>query len=334
MPKLLVFSLLLLVSGAGTAQRRAEHRNCPNTFEMHKDNGEQDISYASSLRLNRKDTAVTTLLVYIHGLHRNAMGYFDYAESAVRSARQRKTTLVIAPQYVNEEDGQGGNDLCWRKAEWKDGYGSISNERKHQKVRMSSYEVLDSLVAAVLGSGNFPNLSRVVVAGHSAGGQFVDRYSATTPLPELYPAVHFRFIVMNPSSYLYPDNKRPDADGNFIVPDSTGCEDYNRYPKGLTELNTYAQAAGADRIVHNIMQRDIVILVGSEDTRIDDPDLDVSCAGNFQGKIRLVRALYYIACISSYPEYGGKKNYNIVRGYSHEGDMIGSDEAIKWIFSQ
>jgi hypothetical protein len=65
---------------------------------------------------------------------------------------------------------------------------------------------------------------------------------------------------------------------------------------------------------------------------MDDPDLDVSCAANLQGKFRLVRGMYYIGHISSFPGYGGKKNFSIIRGVGHEGDMISTTEARKWLF--
>jgi hypothetical protein len=321
---------------AATAQRRRLERLCPEIFEMHKDGDRQVLRYASNHSLDKTDTAIRTLLVYVHGLHRNAMGYYDYADEAVRAAHEKKTTLLIAPQYTNDEDmaalWMGKEFLYWRKAEWKDGYESMHDETRAQPAGMSSYEVMDSLIAAVVNSGRFPNLRRVVVAGHSAGGQFVDRYSAISPLPDLLTGVRFRFIVMNPSSYLYPDNLRPAEDGSFVVPDSSGCPGYNRYPKGLTELNTYARTTGAERILQNMLQRDIVFLLGGDDTNMEDPDLDVSCAGNLQGKYRLIRGMYYIGHISSYPGYGGKKNFSVIRGVGHEGDMISAAEARKWVF--
>jgi hypothetical protein len=334
MHKLLPVFILLIVCTNASAQRKEPRRSCPDVFEMHKEGGEQDLRYASSQRLDRVDTAIKIILIYIHGLHRNAMNYFDYAEQAVRDAHQRTTTLLITPQYSNEEDETPASELFWKKAEWKDGYGSISNESRHQKVRMSSYEVLDSLITAVLSSGKFPNIRKVVIAGHSAGGQFVQRYSAITPLPDLLPNVRFRFIVMNPSSYLYPDDLRPLADGNFVLPDTAACPEYNHYPKGLTRLNNYAQVIGADRIRRNMLQRDIVILLGGADTRTDDPDLDVTCWANVQGRFRLERGMFFVAHIRSFPEYGEKKNFTIVPGVGHEGDMISTTEALSWIFGQ
>jgi hypothetical protein len=328
----------LLCSQAVTAiaQRHRIERSCPEIFEMHKDGGRQVLRYASNHSLDKTDTAIRTLLVYIHGLHRNAMGYYEYGDEAVRAAHEKKTTLLIAPQYTNDEDMAamwiGKEFVYWHKAEWKDGYESVHDETGAQRAGMSSYEVMDSLIAAVVNSDRFPNLRRVVVAGHSAGGQFVDRYSAISPLPDLLTGVRFRFIVMNPSSYLYPDNLRPAEDGNFVVPDSSACPGYNRYPKGMTDLNSYARAIGAERILQNMLQRDIVFLLGGDDTNMEDPDLDVSCAGNMQGKYRLIRGMYYIGHIGSFPGYGGKKNFSIIRGVGHEGDMISTAEARKWVF--
>jgi hypothetical protein len=345
MRALLLFTMLALLSSAGfaqfgrvarTARTSRTARSCPDVFRTRKDGETLALRYVSNFSLNRRDTAVRTLLIFIHGLHRNAMGYFDDAVDAVRSAGQRKTSLVIAPQYANEEDMEefrlGGDFLYWNKAKWKDGNASLMTPSRIQQVSMSSYEVLDSLISSVLTSGNFPNIRRVVVAGHSAGGQFVDRYSVTTPIPDLWTSVSFRFIVMNPSSYLYPDGRRPASDGSFNVPDSSACPEYNHYPKGMAGLNAYAEAAGAGRILQNMLQRDIFYLLGGEDTDMDDPDLDVSCAGNMEGDYRLARGMYFISYISAFPGYGSKKNFAMVKGVGHTGRLIESYEAIKWIF--
>jgi pimeloyl-ACP methyl ester carboxylesterase len=329
-----LFFLLILIGTAASAQHKTPKVYCPEVFEMHKANGEQDLHYASSQRLNRLDTAISTVLIYIHGLHRNGMNYFGYAEDAVRSAKEKKTTLIIAPQYMNEEDIAEGSNLFWEKATWKDGYESISSRNRNQKVAMSSYEALDSLITSVISSGKFPNITRIVIVGHSAGGQFVQRYSITTPLPDLLSNYVFRFIVMNPSSYLYPDAQRPITDSTYGIPDTSVCPQYNHYPKGLTALNSYAQAAGADRILHNMLNRDIVILLGNNDTQMDDPDLDVSCAANIEGRFRLERGIFFIAHIKSFPGYGHHMNFSIVPGMAHEGDMINTPEALYWIYRE
>jgi hypothetical protein len=286
--------ILILPVSSAVSQNRPIERSCPDAFAIRKDGTTREVRYASNRRLDKKDTIITTLLIYIHGLHRNALNYYDYAMEAVHSAHQKKTTLVITLQYANDEDMEayrlGRATLFWKKAEWKDGYSSIS-----PGPRSSSYEILDSLIIRVLVSGKFPNIRRVVIAGHSAGGQYVQCYSAISPVPDSFPDVMFRFIIMNPSSYLYPDALRAVGDGTFDLPDSSTCPTYNHYPKGMVALNNYASVIGSDRIIHNMLHRDIVILLGGEDTSPDDPDLDVSCVANLQGRFRLERGLNFIS---------------------------------------
>ena len=53
----------------------------------------------------------------------------------------------------------------------------------------------------------FPNLSQVVLAGHSAGGQFVNRYAAGGQA-RANQGVRLKFLVMKPSPYIYLDRKR------------------------------------------------------------------------------------------------------------------------------
>ena len=332
---LCLLTCLIVLSFAGRCQNIAP--SCPNVFLMHKHGGTQAIRYASSHPLDKRDTMVTTLLINIHGVTRTGLAAFDHADDMVRSVRKRKQTLVIAPQYFNEDEldyYRLNNDfLYWKGAEWKDGFASVSDDKRTQPDRMSSYEVMDSLIMSVVGTGFFPNISRIVIVGHSAGGQFVQRYSAITPAPELLTNYVFRFIVMNPSSYMYPDGRRPLNAHVYGLPDSSGCPKYNHYPKGLENLNTYARATGEEKILYNMFHRDIFFLFGGQDTNPDGKYLDEGCAAELEGPDRLDRGLLFIGYMSLFPEYGNKKNYAIVRDSGHSGEkMINSDEAIGFIF--
>src|SRR5262249_51528255 len=53
----------------------------------------------------------------------------------------------------------------------------------------------------------FPNLKLIVVTGHSAGGQFTHRYAAATHV-EKQIRIPMRYVVANPSTYLYLDETR------------------------------------------------------------------------------------------------------------------------------
>ena len=61
-------------------------------------------------------------------------------------------------------------------------------------------------------------------------------------------AVQVRYVVMNPSSYLYVDSRRRSpASGFFEVPE-TACKGYDEYRYGLQELNAYMSWVGVERM--------------------------------------------------------------------------------------
>ncbi len=331
-----LITIVFIIGNNCYAQNNSTFQRCPQSFEMHKNGGSQLLSYASTLPLTIKDTTIKRLLIYIHGIKRNGMDYFAHAENMLLSANEIKTTLLIAPQYPDLTDltshELSKGFLFWKKAEWKDGYESIKTAKGGA---VSSYEVLDSIIARVLNSNNFPNLKTIIVAGHSAGGQFVQRYSAITPLPDQFTGYKFRFLVMDPSSYMYPDGKRPVAKKTYLQPNVNDCPEYDLYPKGLNNLNTYAQAIGSSIILHNIFSRAIFVLLGENDTNTEDPNLDVSCAANLQGPNRLERGIRYSEYLKQFPKYGAKTNYSIVGGTGHSSSkMINSSEAKNWIFAK
>src|SRR5438874_13794068 len=86
----------------------------------------------------------------------------------------------------------------------------------------------------------FPNLKFIVLAGHSAGGQYVTRYEMANRLHETL-GVPIAYVVANPSSYAYLDPSRPAADGAEFraFGDSRNCTTYDRWPYGLQNRTGY-----------------------------------------------------------------------------------------------
>ena len=135
-------------------------------------------------------------------------------------------------------------------------------------------------------SSRFPAMEEIVVAGHSAGGQVVHRYAATTEHTATDSGVAFRYVVTNPSTYLYLGPRREDAEGGFTVPD-TGCDDYDEWHYGLQDRNSYADRLEADSIRAQLARHDVRILLGDADTT--SASLDESCGANLQGPRRYHR---------------------------------------------
>ena len=114
-------------------------------------------------------------------------------------------------------------------------WGSSKARYRGRKADVSAFEVFDSLIGSIIGSQNFPNLRSVVIFGHSAGGQFVNRYAACSRFERHGVAV--KYVVMAPSSYLYFNKERVvrGTVDRFAVPD-VASERYNRWGAGTEHL--------------------------------------------------------------------------------------------------
>lgn len=119
----------------------------------------------------------------------------------------------------------------------------------------SSFSCLDALVTAVTNRMIFPNVNLVVVAGFSAGGQTVNRYSWATSINYNSAASnwHMRFIASDPSSYAYLNGSRPASSCypfrntginhtcSQFVSNTTAmrnCSDYNEWKYGVGSFPT------------------------------------------------------------------------------------------------
>jgi hypothetical protein len=87
---------------------------------------------------------------------------------------------------------------------WRSGGGEIGNDM------LTSFDFMDEIIRRVARKDVFPNLKTIVVAGHSAGGQFVIRYEISNQVHDSV-GVPISYIVSNPSSFAYVDTLRPTA---------------------------------------------------------------------------------------------------------------------------
>jgi hypothetical protein len=177
-------------------------------------------------------------------------------------------------------------------------------------------------------TGVFPGLRAVVVVGHSAGGQYVNRYAAGgAGCPN--PAVEVRYVVMNPSSYVYVDGRRRSSPtGGFAIPEG-GCEDYDEYKYGLRDLNSYMKKVGGARIRAQLFERRTYYLGGEEDTRIGG-SLDKRCEADLQGRNRRARHLNYEAYAKLFVGWTGAV-FSSVPGVGHSGGKMLLSEAARAI---
>lgn len=236
---------------------------------------------------------VRQAVIVVHGTERSARRSFATLRKAAKIAVGRpRDVLIVAPQFHVRRDARANRVPArvpvWRAQGWKQ--GDPSTDLPGHPPGISSFAVLDALVAHIAGIGG-ATLKTITVTGHSAGAQMVQRYAAGTRLPDVLLArgIAMRFIVANPSSYLYLNADRP-ASGSTPEALARSCRPYNRYKYGLTALNPYLADVGAEAIREQYPRRDVTYLLGALDCLPGMRDLDESCAAALQGAHRLARA--------------------------------------------
>jgi hypothetical protein len=312
---LLALAAALLCSLVAAHAARAATKLCPERFSIAAGGSTFQLPYCANRSLSARDDGVHRLVVVVHGTNRNATDYYSYMNSAAHDAGA-DDSLVVAPQFLIASEAPKADTLHWTAEGWKQG------DESDMSPSVSSFAAVDQLVRSVVGSMDFPNLREVVVTGHSAGGQFAERYAATNRIDGTL-GVPLRYVVANPSSYLYLNSERPvsgSAD-QFATPSSSSCSGYDTYKYGVNALNPYLAASGADGIRAQFRARHVAYLLGSKDTDPNDSSLDKSCEGEMQGSYRLQRGTAFFNYLGRF--YGSSvydtQSKTIVQGVAHDG---------------
>ena len=301
------FSLLLIILFMGRLADAAEFR-----FAVEPGN---TLTYHANRAINEGSNSVTHAVIVVHGTDRNADYDFDRMHKPASDAGYASKSLILAPRFVTADDNPRANQLYWTSAGWKKGFRAVNLNR------LSSFTVVDELVQEIV--ERHANLESLTLIGHSAGGQFVQRYAGLTDIDKLDSTLKIRFIAANPSSYAYLSPDRPASTG--------GCATFDEYKysfRDADEALAYT-TKNLEQIKALMLSRDIVVLAGERDKEVSST-LDVSCAALAQGDHRLERAENYYAYINEL-----SKNHNhffeIVPGVGHSStgvfrSQVGLDE--------
>ena len=337
---LFLFIFILAFSSRSNAQTDTStqiERSCPSVFTIKKNDKVFALRYASNHPITEPNKKIKRLIIYVHGARRNGLDYYEWGEQAVKNANQDETTLFISPQFPSEKDLNAHNHdathLFWANNSWRSGDESATSKKRTMAETVSSFSVVDSMIAQVCNKNVFPKLKKIIVIGHSAGGQFLQRYAGMTPMPEILRGYQFRFIVMNASSYLYFDERRPvkTATGlSFVKPDTTGCSDFNTYPKGFVKPNSYLTKVGTEKLMQQFLTRDIVFIMGGNDVDANDTSLDKSCSGLMQGRFRLERGQFFYEYVKLFGKKGKFHHLDVVPNVAHSGEKMVNNTITSW----
>jgi pimeloyl-ACP methyl ester carboxylesterase len=235
--------------------------------------------------LDARNAGITRALIMVHGAGRNADHYFATSTAAAFLAGALENTIIVAPHFIAGTDKPQPNEIVWpeRGENWRSGGMSPTNPT------VSSFDFLDEIVRKLADKKTFPNLRRIVVAGHSAGGQVATRYAMTNKVHGT-PGVSISYVVANPSSYAWPAAVRPlpagDADpaaadgakealgadgekvhANFTFGpfDTTKAPNFNRWPSGLENRTGYAAGMSNEQLIKQLVERPTTYLLGQVD---------------------------------------------------------------------
>ncbi len=280
-----------------------------------------DIATLEKNILDQIDMAV----IVIHGADRNGDDYFCATQAAVELQNFYKNVLLVAPQFYAEMDTRPSISLLYwdndRDGKWRYGADAVG------PVPISSFTALDLMVQTLLEM--LPSLTRLVIAGHSSGGQTVQRWSLLT---SVWNNQKMRAVVANPSSYAYMSPFRL-LNGTWTVP--LDCPHYNDWEWGLSNSGDirvpYRQHVtyNSSDLVTRFQDRRIIYLAGSQDRcNVTEPNgwchshgLETTCMDEVQGGDRLVRSARYMSSLRI-AGFGRTHARRIVTGVGHDHAMM------------
>ena len=297
----------------------------------------------ASYSLDTPNPAVTRALIMVHGAGRNADHYFETATAAAFLAGALENTIVIAPRFAAGRDSVQANEVVWpsRGDSWRSGGLAPSDST------LSSFEFADEILRKLADKKTFPNLAKIVVAGHSAGGQFATRYAMANKLHDTL-GVTVSYVVANPSSYAWPDSVRPlpvgdanpiDADQEALGEDgeevhtqftygpfdAKKADEYNQWPMGLANRAGYTAEMSDEQLRKQIVERPTTYLLGQVDV-LPLGGFDSSPDAMAQGPTRRARGEAFLKYLNE--TLGAKHKGIIVSECGHNDRCIYTTNAV------
>jgi pimeloyl-ACP methyl ester carboxylesterase len=278
--------------------------------------------------LTGRNEALTRALIVVHGAERHAVTSYNIATDVTRNAGEQVNTLVIAPRFAANvgkacSDELGENELNWNcdvvLTDWRAGGLSINFPK------IASFDVVDALLETLNRRELFPNLKTIVVAGHSAGGQFVTNYQMSNRAHN-HVSIKPLYVTANASAYAYPDSARP------IPAKLEGCITFADWPFGFAKLTGYAARLTVSELTRQAVERPATYLVGQMDVGIlNQGGFYAGCEGQAQGMNIQARGLEFAKHMTE--RFNATHQAVVVKNCGHsESCMFSSLEAYPLLF--
>lgn len=295
--------------------------------------------------LDQANPRIRRALIMVHGTLRNADHYFTTATGAAFLAGALGDTLVIAPAFHSAAPHCGDrlepHEVSWSCTgdSWRSGGAAISDPE------LTSFEFVDALLTRLADKRLFPNLKAAVVAGHSAGGQFVSRYEMANRIHDKL-GIAISYVVANPSSYAWPAAVRPEPIGDgapdaaalawgsetphaaFSYGDFDGAKaaKYDVWPYGLEDRSSGYTAKMTDaQLRRQLASRPTTYLLSQVDV-LPLGGFDGSPRAMAQGPTRRARGEAFVKYVNE--KLGGSAKVLIVPECGHNDRCVYTTDAV------
>jgi pimeloyl-ACP methyl ester carboxylesterase len=335
----------------------------PDCAEGIKPAGQQSrVLIYRNYPLETKNENITRALVFVHGINRDADNHFRTALAAAFLVGALNNAVIVSPRFASNSSAPGNqtgdcrdalaldeaNWICetQRADSWRSGGGEVGDDK------LTSFDFMDEIIRRLARKDVFPNLRNIVVAGHSAGGQFVIRYEMSNQVHDSV-GVPISYVVSNPSAYTYVDELRPTSTAlpatiaatapGFTPPapavpppafvpyaDAQNCAGYDNWPYGLKRRVGYASRLTDEELKKQLAVRRVTYLLGEADI-LPLGIFDTSCSAMAQGPTRLARGLAFSRYVKEH--HGANHTTVVVPFCGHSARcMFTSDVALPLIF--
>jgi len=291
--------------------------DCLNSMDI--DGG--SFQFFSSFHLDSV-SEIKGAIITIHGHSRNADDYFDKMISIVSGQGLKGEVMVVSPKFITIYEQSADTDWYWNTTSWKWGLQSYTSSGGNN---VSTFELIDSLLLRLSDKNLFPQLSDILVTGHSSGAAFVHMYSSTKQ-NNTYNNVNLHFSVVNNQYFLHPDSTRLQANGSLSVLEN--CDIYNNWPYGLDALSPYMEYIGKENSENNLLSNRVDYFIAELDT--ETGDITSGCQYEFLGNNRYEKNMNYkIYMDTVFPN--NQHDFTIIPNLGHTTNTYSSDIYLEYL---
>ena len=272
------------------------------------------IYYDAAHAVSAGDPDADLAVIVVHGWGGGIKHASRDTLQAKLSARGAKP-FIVSPLFpsrsVLEKAKVRDGRATW--CNWKDGVRSPADDWRGGGdaggTTISSFDVIDRMVATFSDKALYPAMKRIVLLGLSAGGQFVGRYVAVGKCP-VRAGLKMEFAGIAPSTELRLDD---DVEWHY----------------GLRNRPRYSAALSRDAILANLSSRRVWRGCGTLD--VTPGALDKSPEAMMQGINRYDRFRNFQEYIKAFPGWAKQVSFHDIPDVGHSGKTFDDPNLLDFI---